>query len=62
MRALFGTSTAGILLGPYAAAVVCAISVARCLATPGRSTLTAEDLTAGFGLVLSTVGGSSPPS
>ncbi len=57
MRALFGTSIAVILLGLYAAAVVFAISVAQCLATPGCSSLTTESFTTGFGLVLSTVGG-----
>jgi hypothetical protein len=57
MRALFGTLIAVILLGLYAAAVVFAISVARCLATPGCSSLTAESFTTGFTLVLSTVGG-----
>ncbi len=57
MRALFGTLIAVILLGLYAAAVVFAISVARCLATTGCSSLTAESFTTGFTLVLSTVGG-----
>lgn len=57
MRALFGTLIAVILLGLYAASVVFAISVARCLATPGCSSLTAESFTTGFALVLSTVGG-----
>jgi hypothetical protein len=57
MRALFGTLIAVILLGLYAAAVVFAISVARCLATPGCSSFKAESFTTGFTLVLSTVGG-----
>lgn len=57
MRALFGTLIAVILLGLYAAAVVFAISVARCLATSGCSSFTAESFTTGFALVLSTVGG-----
>lgn len=57
MRALFGALIAVILLGLYAYAVVFAISVARCLATPGCSSLPAERFTSGFALVLSTVGG-----
>jgi hypothetical protein len=57
MRAFFGAMIALILLGLYAAAVGFAISVARCLATPGCSSLTAESFTTGFALVLSTVGG-----
>jgi hypothetical protein len=57
LRALFGTLIAVILLGLYAAAVVFAISVARCLATTGCSSLTADSFTTGFTMVLSTVGG-----
>jgi hypothetical protein len=57
LRALFSTLIAVILLALYAAAVVFATSVARCLDTPGCLSLTAESFTTGFTLVLSTVGG-----